>query len=344
MSGPDSPPRKRPCVLDVASDFGPDRRTLFTIGAASLALGLVAWAGYSGLERFVSGRLPPFSVVVALGLVGVLAVAVTLGRRWTRRRARSCLKSRQQYGLNSAINQAVVKAGWVDAGACVEEIMRALVYDRSFGTAIRLCRRDRCTPIEPLPVPFEPCPLLAGDRAFEDLAGVPPPGGPAVTPDSGPARPPPRRVYRPSSLRRLALTLPTLVGIAAYITARQAGVPVWYALPACAIGFGVAASGLWAILQKQSAQPEGKEWFLVPGGLAVRKTGLMRSDWQVLLFTRNDSVLCTHRREDPIWVLTARSDRERETAEVTQYEMEVALRAWLSPFEPPTAAQLVDLT
>ena len=339
------PLRDQAQVMDVGTDFGICWRALGRACAALLAIGLVVWAGHMGLKRFVDEDLPPFYAVATFGLLGVTVAAILVGPRWARKRARSCMKLRDRFGLKFAINQTVHEAGWVDTSACVQEIMRALVYDRSFGTVIRLCRADLCTPIEPLHVPFEPCPL-AGDQTFEALASAAPAGvlGLKPTPDSEPVPRPAPCVYRPSSARKLLQAFPMLAVAAAYPAARLAGLPIWGAWLGAFIVGVIAYGGLHVVRQRQSAQPEGREWFLVPGGLTVRITGLMRSDWQVKLFTRDDSVLCTHSREGPIWVLTARSQRDCETAEVTRNEMEMALRAWLSPFDPPTVEQLVDLT
>jgi hypothetical protein len=86
------------------------------------------------------------------------------------------------------------------------------------------------------------------------------------------------------------------------------------------------------------------EWWLVPGGVVLRRARGMRS--QVELFPRKDSIAVTRPtpQTEAAWVLTiARRDGSWTTSEFGPLEMDAFLQAWLSPLDPPEPDRLTDL-
>lgn len=87
----------------------------------------------------------------------------------------------------------------------------------------------------------------------------------------------------------------------------------------------------------------GRQWFVVPGGLALRRASWLRRGWRLHLFDRRESVaiLCRLRRRR--WILAMADGRQSASVVGMCEELEFALRAWLSPLDPPPAERLSDL-
>ena len=98
---------------------------------------------------------------------------------------------------------------------------------------------------------------------------------------------------------------------------------------------GVGGTGAWR---------HNRQFLLVPGGLVVRKTVRKApSEWNVHVHARISSVLLVHHKAKHSWLICVADAKARNTVLVTKAEVEMLLRAWLSPLMPPAVEQLSDL-
>ena len=106
--------------------------------------------------------------------------------------------------------------------------------------------------------------------------------------------------------------------------------------------FGAASLLLLAVLIYRKVI-QTRQWYVVPGGLVLRYSSWSSGKWKVRLFNRRCSVLIAyeaHNENWHCWVADAESD---ETLTGDENTITNALRAWLSPLEPPKIEQLSDL-
>ena len=100
----------------------------------------------------------------------------------------------------------------------------------------------------------------------------------------------------------------------------------------------------FALVPAEQGWRTGKQFFAVPGGLVVRKSGWLKKGWRIKLFSRTAScvMICPIGRKQ--WLLTVSDGETCESVIGLRSELELALCAWLSPLEPPKLEQLSDLS
>ncbi len=86
-----------------------------------------------------------------------------------------------------------------------------------------------------------------------------------------------------------------------------------------------------------------KQWFVVPGGLIVRKAGRLDRRWKVHLLEPASSVLMVFQAGRHQWIVCAAGEDFSDRVVVTKREADFLLRAWLSPLTPPPVEKLTDL-
>lgn len=86
-----------------------------------------------------------------------------------------------------------------------------------------------------------------------------------------------------------------------------------------------------------------KQLLAVPGGLCHRRIRRGSDDWNIHLFTRESSVACIYQSGARQWMIVVADEQEHAKCAGTRKEVEFALRAWLSPLDPPTIDQLKEL-
>ena len=64
---------------------------------------------------------------------------------------------------------------------------------------------------------------------------------------------------------------------------------------------------------------------------------------RVHLFKRRSAILCAYQYQKHQWVVSAADAEAADTTLATDKEVDLLLRAWLSPVPPPAAEQLSDL-
>ncbi|OWY71854.1 hypothetical protein B7486_09345 [cyanobacterium TDX16] len=90
--------------------------------------------------------------------------------------------------------------------------------------------------------------------------------------------------------------------------------------------------------------PIGPSWLLVPGGLVMRKAKKRGMASEVHLFSPDQTVLLIRPLNKRMWIMHAEDENEFGMLNVSDRELTMLLRAWLSPIPPPSVEKLVDLT
>ncbi len=86
-----------------------------------------------------------------------------------------------------------------------------------------------------------------------------------------------------------------------------------------------------------------KQWYLVPGGLAIRNRPWLGGAASVRVLPQTESVLCLALVSRTQWRAFVTDGHETVNSVVTAGEAAALIRAWRSPVPPPPAEQLVDL-
>jgi hypothetical protein len=84
-----------------------------------------------------------------------------------------------------------------------------------------------------------------------------------------------------------------------------------------------------------------KQWYFSPGGLLRRSAG-GRKKTDLRLFTRKSGLLAAYQRDGKSWFIGVADNSDSDSLTVTTSEMDILLRAWLSPLDPPAVESLVD--
>lgn len=85
-------------------------------------------------------------------------------------------------------------------------------------------------------------------------------------------------------------------------------------------------------------------WFILPGGLVLRRPAKDPASSKLVLFGRRESVLCVVQQRKHAWTVLVSNGQTVESMMATTREANMLLRAWLSPLSPPPVEKLVDLT
>jgi hypothetical protein len=214
-----------------------------------------------------------------------------------------------------------------------------LARSQAWGTSYRVGPRKLLSEIQPLTASFEARPLHQTDPTFEALrAGVALPGVAAERLERGFAR----RESAPLFNAMLAAACFLFLGL--MIARRRA--PWDFIVPVGALllllyGLRLAA---W-ILRWRAGQPvRPPKWLVAPGGVVwLTPRG---QTWRVETVDRREAILLVYHatRPGPWTVVVITADGRHEARAVTQIELDLLLRAWLSPLRPPSAETLSDWT
>lgn len=86
------------------------------------------------------------------------------------------------------------------------------------------------------------------------------------------------------------------------------------------------------------------QYFVAPAAIIVRRLSGRPKHWHVDLFTRHNAMMLLSPIDETHWYLILKKLDGHEVAKyVSQIEVIVLLRAWLSPLPPPTLDKLSDL-
>jgi hypothetical protein len=311
---------------------------LLGTGAAVLA----AW----GFPQLVTQVVWPFVLIVALWVLSGARGA------WTNacidRFAKDAPESPEEFehALIDCLRRTVTLVGFVsgwpfDSRSAPEMVARVLAQRGAFGKVYRIAADAKMFPEPPAPinVPFEPIALSPLDPALKALRQGH--EQPAETPKESGLK---RYLHSlgPSPWAR-ALMLFGLAGmiigilmilydlIVSLIMLRMPMVALsllpWAALILC--GY------LWYLWRP-------RKWFIVPGAIVVGTSRWRTAHWNLNMFPREDSVLVYWVHYNRIAI--ASRDGLSFSRAINRMPAEMAIRAWLSPLEPPPLERFSDLT
>lgn len=296
---------------------------------------------------------PAYFLVTGVSLVALLVLFSLYGKRRQRQFAARFVD--QARGSDRTIVEEFVRsAGGFRIDVGIEALMTKLAGRQRAGSVFRVGPEKDAVAIEPIAVPFEPCPLDEAEDALHELstAGADVSGTTATAVahhgiDAASSRAMTRSDQR--AFRRLRRNM------------RMKGVG-WVIVGLFAFNCVIAALESWrrqrvtwqlvywpALLVVMLWLPaaggliRGKQWFAVPGGVVLRKGHALARQWNVHVFDRRRSLLCVYRNFREQWGFAVADSTTAATGFGTNQEMTLLLRAWLSPLEPPPAEQLSDL-
>ena len=221
----------------------------------------------------------------------------------------------------------------------LDEAAKVLLEYGEAGTVLRLSEDDVSTAsqLTPLDVQFEPVPL-----------GTKPP---ELTTDGevAPAQLPWWRKRWTEATRPFGRSLGARIWLATSLVVAPIGlsfmlidsvrqliagtVPSYVTAAAMGALVVMPLSLLWLAFPKQ--------WLVVPGGIIVRTATWRSAEWKLHIFRREECVLLHW--IDTNMLAVAGENGQHFTRRVSPAVADFAIRAWLSPLEPPAAERLSDL-
>lgn len=303
----------------------------------SLTCAVVAGLVFTAIE-FGFGKRPIIVGIVIASIVGLAAFFVfgfMNNNSWQRGAWDEDLPDDE---LARKIMDGMARPGlaWL-----VEGVMKTLPARGRVGFVVRCCPERLRTTVEPISVRFEPLALNEADVATAAFAesqqsGDGTPTGLLFSPDADFEPAPGRRVRR---IARLAGPLRLIFGglsiagcVAIWVSSGD--VP-WLVL--FSIIFILVSPFLYG------AGSTGENWFLVPGGLVVRAWGRRAKHSVIQLYKRSQSLLIVTRLAKGNWSVAVGNGNTCRFCNVTDAEVNLLLRCWLSPLKPPPVERYSDL-
>jgi len=234
-----------------------------------------------------------------------------------------------------------------------ERLIRAIHAAGMGPYAMRMCRSRYAGTIAPMLTAFEPVALDEAEEAFIALEDARQDGGEVSRTGGDAARMTDGALLRRQLTRRMKRNILLAGGVGFLIMAAVQIVNgliqtvqwlTWdwrvvvgrFALPALIIAVVLA-------LPRGSLMHWRRQWFLVPGGVVVRRSGWLDRAWRVHCFRRDSAVLFVHETARGEWRAQVGDGERVELEYMTRREAAMLLRAWLSPLSPPEAGMLSDL-
>lgn len=96
----------------------------------------------------------------------------------------------------------------------------------------------------------------------------------------------------------------------------------------------------------ERVDPSKAQWLLVPGGLAMISPRIGQGRWNLHIVDRREAVLVAYAAYGQArrFVVLVADPQNTYSRQVTRIELDMLLRAWISPLHPPSPEQLSDLT
>jgi len=310
---------------------------MVTFGLTAIVLsilGALLWPG--------NATVSVISMILPALIVGHISWRAIYGEM---NRARRIVKQEADRDIPAMLRRYFAPSR-LQLAASARGFARALATEGYSGKAIRVLRKELPTAIMPLTHAFEPIPLdetVSAFLALEETSPIPRSGhlfqGGAgnIERDASQLR---RRIQRNLNLgggRLLAAFLGIMAAIQ-WIGAYQAGrvrfMDIVFTFNFLVIIFGIGGRGAWR---------EGIQWFLVPGGVVVRRVQGRAKAWALHYFQQPSSVLMTRNFRQQSWEVCVADGDRHQTVFITERELTMLLRAWLSPLPPPALERLSDL-
>lgn len=272
----------------------------------------------------------PFQIALICGLtVALLLLLAGWWRKRVQRIARETVAAIEHDGLASAIARTLDRVREMAAVSALEETLSLLAARGQGDTTLRICRANELVLLKPLEYPFEPQPLNEAHSALirqqsADKESAAPTGAAAALV---------RNIRLGGGWFLLVIVGVDFVWALAKAVAQRT--PTWHMF------VFLVALLLLALMPPNAIRPHG--WFVVPGGVVLRKSGWRQRHWELTLLERSRSVLCVSHWSRNIWSATIADATTSFSRHLTKAEAEFLLRAWLSPLPPPPLEQLADL-
>lgn len=305
--------------------------------AQDLLLGVLFVLFAAFVVVLVLSSLTPRVVWVAAALGGVAVfgalVAYALGHEKRLRAAKQAiLAADPALSVPVAPLQSMVQG--LRRNPSLGVIARALAGSGLRGIAVQFRHRDTpATSIEPLTVPFEPCPLNEVDASFRGVAI-----DAAVLDESQERSETLRRLRR--AWRMGGLGFLVLAGLQVFFNGFRAWMSVtllWELL------LWIAALGVAFLVLLIPIRPSDLTW-LVPGAILHRRPRWFSAKSRTHLFTAAASVLVAYPMPRRKWSWAVADGTRSWTGISTELEIRTLLRAWLSPLPPPTPEMVRELS
>lgn len=221
----------------------------------------------------------------------------------------------------------------------VPAITEPLLKAGQIGFVLRLFKHEQPGPIEPLSFPFEPHLLNEAEPAtLELMRGSSKSSEVGVQESETLARL--TRTMRAGSNWGLIALLLTSVCMQLFVLTGSSQRNWWQLV---SILPGLCCLALLLHAQGGSRWLLGdRKWLIVPSGLLLRENHWLLNKNVVHLFRRQESNLCLQQTTEKRWTFEVADDRQQAGGAVTDQEMNLLLRAWLSPLPPPSPDQFTD--
>ncbi len=332
---------------DRAEDFPSDSERLVHVDLTATpvrwpAMFVAMVVGVTFGAIMISGG-PATAYVVLVIAIPALFLAMFLIRKRVERQVERIVEQDRTAPLSALVSSVFRgrrKAGTLGMQRAAR-LARVLAANNRFGQALRLCPTKSATPLNPFDIVFDPQSLDQTGECFRQLEemGDEPPDDAVKVPAEGSADDSTwLKVKRNVILRGgwiIAAVFLFNVLLHAWLSIMEGRIRpnliLWIAFLSLTL-FG--ASG---------ATQSRKQWFVVPGGLIVRKAGRRDRRWKVQLLEPASSVLMVFQAGRHQWIACAANEDFTDRVVMTKREADFLLRAWLSPLTPPPVEKLTDL-
>lgn len=322
------------------------RLFLIALGAVVLIAVLVLGVALLAKRLLWPGTGPVVVYVVALGAAVLIHIRRRRGGAVQRRRLMERIDSGVDMG--AAIAESVKADPQHLAWLASPRTGRALLSHGGAGLTIRV--DENTTSVRPFMQPFEARLLADGESDFEELAEA---GDamvaplPASVPTSTSAKAASSPAWAWSKLTVTAVVPPVLLAVMVVVPVillwRQYG--SWGRLFAAAppkiamVVSWMVVLVLWKFLVARRTQ-----WLVVPCGIILRDVPLY-GGVKLRLLDRRTSLLMVVASDSSLLMpqVTVVNEHDAAARRVTDKELEMLLRAWLSPLAPPAVETLSDL-
>lgn len=306
--------------------------------AAAAMVGLtIGLLRFAGVTIGMPGRYLPYLAGILVGLLVIPFFQWAIRRR--KRRISEMVAAFPQSEIRTHIDSILARENGVWVPQALQQLLLELARRPFRPSIIRLWPGERLTPVTPLDIAIEPITLDESDAAFDELSEALGDTQQRST----------QNRYDATARRRLRRNLALsggwlVIGIFAFNTL----VAVLRALGERAMNEGLVIWPLFLLLmlggKRQARGLRGAcHWLLVSGGLLQQRTGGWRKPPSTHLFTAPRSLLCVYRLQGKQWGFIVADVEGCEVGIATKRELDMLLRAWLSPHPPPTNEQVQAL-
>lgn len=338
-------------VYDVGGSRGEIRGTRILKG---VLIGMLVVVPVVGLIVVAMTQLSlGYAILIGVAMCGMTIWSLVALSRRSRLRVRESVAAARSDEPGAWMAGALAKKKPSSADAMIAECFGQMAALGMVGTTMCVSRAKDQFNIVPIAEQFEPVALDEAEDPFVELmeaTGARPAGDRTEAEEQagGAAREEHGQVSSERrSIRRLKSRLRQFGGwgplaMAGVFSARYFVELVRFGRVSVGLVVWTAVIATW-VLRLSGSGFRRNQWFAVPGGVAIRKAVRGSHAWDVWVFSRRDGLLCAFPSQRKLWVVLAHCGGLTASETLTRSEVELLLRAWLSPLSPPEAGMLSDL-